>query len=427
MKIEEVLGVQELAICLATPDSRGYNLVPLLHGGAGIGKSSTVCSLIEGAHVEVLSASLYDPADFAGYPVPSADHSCIDHIPPRWATNEKLSCLLLDDITCCMPQTQNALMRLILEKRIGSNYVIPPNVKMIASANPFEILGGGGHPLSLPLCNRMVHVHFEMPASTFANALENGGFPKVRIPEIDPKKHAVILKFWNLKFASFIRRYPSMISSKPDQDHNSAYQSAFASPRSIEMALRLAATADILGLAPTMSGKNNPNASDVFLKLLQGSIGTAVAVAFSRYILEEEAPTAKDVLSGKESIDFSKWAEDRVYLYFSSLASELIRMQSSLGDVELHIANLAMCKQISALNSLKRIDCCYATVRHLCSENWLTKASMSANRIGETKSFSAAMNDAFKDDSQLAQYVEAIEADGLLSSERKARRGRVSA
>ena len=434
MNSEPIKGSEELAIALATPDARNYNVVPILHGEAGQGKSSLVSSIFKDVRCEILSASLQEPADFGGFPIPSESKDSIHYIPPSWALFEpgEEACIFCDDITGCNPSIQSALMRLFLEKRIGGTYVIPPSVKMVAAANPPEILGGAGHPLTLPLANRLLHIEFEMPSSTYATALENGEFPVTKLPQISAKQHSAMLLFWQMKYASFLRRFPTMISSKPNQDQNGGYGSAFASPRSIEMALRLATTADLLGIAPCQNGKRNPQASSVFLRLLQGSVGMAVAIAFSKFISEEEAASPNDVLFGNATIDYSKWRDDRIYLYFSSLAGELLKLENSgIGDIEFHLATIGMCEQIDKINACKKIDTCYASVRQLCKNGWLTRASAAANRIGELPAFKSATQKAFHDDSQLSRFVEAIELDSAAgesgNAERKRRRGRVSA
>ncbi len=408
MQTEQILGVEELAIAVSTPDKNGYNIVPILDGEIGHGKTATILSLFKNfSRCEVLSASLYDAADFSGYPVPSEDRSSVMHLPPSWGLFEpdEKSCLYLDDLTLTHPSVMNALMRLVLEKRIG-NFLIPPSVKIVAASNSPAILDGAGHKLSRPLANRFFHVRFEMPVSSFISALE-GTFPEIHLPKIDPGAHAAMLKVWELKFAAFLRRFPTMMSSLPQEQEDDEYPNAFTTPRSISMALRLCASAELMNIGPRSEGSRNVKASSVFLRLLRGSIGTVTAIAFASYLTQDATAAPSEVLLNDAKVDYRILKDDQIHLFFACLAGELMKLESD--EVQFHIASLSMLENIQRLDEAKKIDTGYVSVRTLSQNGWLTKAAAAAHRLGELESFRKATQAAFRNDSQLAQFVEAIE------------------
>ncbi|NEA88457.1 AAA family ATPase, partial [Streptomyces sp. SID14436] len=106
-------------------------------------------------------ASVHEPSDFSGLPVPGDDPAVqgVPMAPPDWAVRlvrEGRGLLFLDELSTAPPAVQAALLRLVLERRVGA-LRLPPGVRIVAAANP-RASAADGWELSAPLANRFVHL-----------------------------------------------------------------------------------------------------------------------------------------------------------------------------------------------------------------------------------------------------------------------------
>ncbi|MFD0597634.1 AAA family ATPase [Catellatospora coxensis] len=108
------------------------NLPVLLWGEPGIGKSASLQQLAAGLGVplETVIASVHEPSDFSGLPIvgddPAADG--VPMAPPDWAVRLARSgqgLLFFDELSSAPPAVQAALLRVVLERRVGS-LELPP-------------------------------------------------------------------------------------------------------------------------------------------------------------------------------------------------------------------------------------------------------------------------------------------------------------
>lgn len=141
----------------------------LITGEPGTGKTGHVRSLqgtrILGREVRVIQliASVREPADIGGYPVPNYDKGYVELMPVNWGMEAKdlydegkFVIVFLDELRCVTAPQQAALMKCIHENRVG-DLELPAGVRWVAAANSVD-QSAGGVPLEGPLANRMAHL-----------------------------------------------------------------------------------------------------------------------------------------------------------------------------------------------------------------------------------------------------------------------------
>ena len=268
------------------------NVPVLLWGAPGTGKTSAIVQLGEehGLPVETVIASIRDPTDFSGLPIPTDNGVIL--APPKWAQNlarQGKGILFLDELSTAPPAVQAALLRVVLEKTVG-DLTLPSEVRIIAAANPPD-QAAGGWDLSLPLANRFLHLNWDpLTAQEYAEAIVTGTWPVPNGVGTLPEGWEKNNKYRNI-MASFIRSHPNALLALPKEDSK---ELAWPSPRSWEMCLRLLTAADALK-AP----------DNVRLTLIQGSVGSAYGMEFFTYISQLDLPDPEEILA-HESYKLSK-------------------------------------------------------------------------------------------------------------------------
>ncbi|NYV78735.1 AAA family ATPase, partial [Streptomyces sp. UH6] len=123
----------------------------LLWGEPGIGKSAGMEQLAAGlgCPLETVVASVHEPSDFAGLPIVGDDPATtgVPMAPPDWAVRLARAgrgLLFLDELSSAPPAVQAALLRVVLERRVGS-LVLPEPVRIVAAANPPSSAADGWH------------------------------------------------------------------------------------------------------------------------------------------------------------------------------------------------------------------------------------------------------------------------------------------
>ncbi|WP_155738840.1 AAA family ATPase, partial [Rhodococcus pyridinivorans] len=141
------------------------DLPVLLWGEPGIGKTAVLSQHAEAVDLPLTTviASVHEPSDFSGLPVLGDDPATrgVPMAPPDWAVRlvqAGRGLLFLDELSTAPPAVQAALLRLVLERRIGA-LQLPPGVRIVAAANP-PSSAADGWELSPPLANRFVHLHW---------------------------------------------------------------------------------------------------------------------------------------------------------------------------------------------------------------------------------------------------------------------------
>lgn len=259
----------------------------IIWGPPGVGKTETVKALIRSMHLhgEIVIASIREPSDFGGLPYLIADG--VRLAPPEWAKRLVKAgdgALVLDELNACAPATQQALLRVVLERVVG-DCQLPPNLAMIAMANPPE-RSSGKWDLTPELANRFLHLSFHLDPQSWAEGMI-AGWPSPAIHTIPKDWKSELPKHRSL-MAAFIRHRPTLILQQPEDE--SAAGRAWPSPRSLEMATCL--------LAACEAAKVN---GEVQTELLTGSAGEAFAVEYHAWVKEQDLPDPEELLKNPAS------------------------------------------------------------------------------------------------------------------------------
>lgn len=149
-----------LHVAWFTPGSRGrWGLPLLLEGRPGTAKTAIIEAVASslGLVCEVVIASLREPADFLGLPVPDGKGN-VTYAPPAWAkrlAEAQRGIGFVDEISHTPPAVSAAMLRMINESVVGE-LALPPGIRWIAAQNSVE--EAGGYDLSTPMANRWGHV-----------------------------------------------------------------------------------------------------------------------------------------------------------------------------------------------------------------------------------------------------------------------------
>uniref|UniRef100_UPI0004649447 AAA family ATPase n=1 Tax=Streptomyces exfoliatus TaxID=1905 RepID=UPI0004649447 len=168
------------------------DLPVLLWGEPGIGKTAALTQLAASLDLPLTTviASVHEPSDFSGLPVVGDDpaEQGIPMAPPDWAVRlvrAGRGLLFLDELSTATPAVQAALLRLVLERRVGA-LGLPPGVRIVAAANP-RASAADGWELSPPLANRFVHLQWTHDHEVVVRGL-GGTWPRATLPRLDPAK-----------------------------------------------------------------------------------------------------------------------------------------------------------------------------------------------------------------------------------------------
>lgn len=140
------------------------NLVPLMAGDPGLGKSAIVKQIAQEYNLELIDIRLsqMEPIDLVGFPMlegPKATFKPMDTFPIETdpVPEGKAGWLIfMDELTSAMPAVQVAAYRLILDREVGQ-HKLHPKVRIVGAGN-LETSGAVVQPLSTALQSRLVHL-----------------------------------------------------------------------------------------------------------------------------------------------------------------------------------------------------------------------------------------------------------------------------
>jgi len=109
--------------------------VPLLWGHFGVGKTDIAKQIAEetGRELIILVISQMEPGDLIG--MPSRDENKTTFLKPDWWPENENSIILIDEINRAHRSIRNAIMQLLIDRRIH-NHVLPEDCWIMAAANP---------------------------------------------------------------------------------------------------------------------------------------------------------------------------------------------------------------------------------------------------------------------------------------------------
>ena len=262
----------------------------LLWGQPGTGKTSAVNQLARerGMSCETVIASIRDPTDFSGLPIPKADGT-VALAPPAWAQRLQTAgkgILFIDEISSVPPATMAALLRVVLDRAVG-DLQLPAGISVVAAANPPDV-AAGGWDLAAPLANRFLHLDWEsLSAEDWGAALVSNAWPVPNgiseVPsnwEDETRMRALV--------AAYVRARPTTLLQVPKVEADAGR--AWPSPRSWEMLARLLTAARSVGAG-----------FEVQAVLAAGCVGPGVAGEFLTFLRESSLPDPEELLKAPES------------------------------------------------------------------------------------------------------------------------------
>jgi hypothetical protein len=240
------------------------DLPVLLWGEPGIGKTAALIQLAAALDLPLTTviASVHEPSDFSGLPIVGDDpaEQGVPMAPPDWAVRlvrAGRGLLFLDELSTAPPAVQAALLRLVLERRIGA-LRLPPGVRIVAAANP-RSSAADGWELSPPLANRFVHLQWTHDTDVVVRGL-GGVWPRATLPRLDPERLPEAVDHARRAVCGLLTGRPGLVHRLPSGEMRRG--GPWPSPRSWEMTLHLIAFATAAG-----------SSRDVLSLLVRGTVG----------------------------------------------------------------------------------------------------------------------------------------------------------
>lgn len=268
------------------------DLPVLLWGEPGIGKTAALTQLAETLDLPLTTviASVHEPSDFAGLPVVGDDpaEQGVPMAPPDWAVRlvrAGRGLLFLDELSTAPPAVQAALLRLVLERRIGA-LRLPPGVRIVAAANP-RSSAADGWELSPPLANRFVHLHWVHDHEVVVRGL-GGTWPRATLPRLDAARMTEAVAFARRAVCALLAARPKLVHQLPGNE--SRRGGPWPSPRSWEMTLHLIAFATTAG-----------SSRDVLSMLVRGTVGEGPGLELLASLDRLDLPDPETLLAAPES------------------------------------------------------------------------------------------------------------------------------
>lgn len=256
------------------------NLVPMILGQPGIGKSSVVYQYgnIINAPVIEFRPNLHDPVDIMGLPHKTAAGT-MGYLTPDWlpkaefCAQHKWVILFIDELPQAVIATQNALSQLILDRRIGT-YTLPDNVVQIIAGNR-DSDRAGTSKMPTHVANRVMQLNMDFSIEDFLGYCNGTGAAE------------------HLK--AFTKFRPGVLESfSPKQKIN-------CTPRSIVGASKII---DAAAFANSANSAEESNMQTMRFEMVQGLIGEGAAIEYCGFLrIWESAPDSEIVRREAETFD----------------------------------------------------------------------------------------------------------------------------
>ncbi|MCU1645788.1 MAG: family ATPase [Nocardia sp.] len=299
------------------------DLPVLLWGEPGIGKTAALTQLSESLELPLTTviASVHEPSDFSGLPILGDDPATqgVPMAPPDWAVRlvrAGRGLLFLDELSTAPPAVQAALLRLVLERRIGT-LRLPAGVRIVAAANP-RSSAADGWELSPPLANRFVHLQWTHDHDVVVRGL-GGTWPRAMLPALDPEKLSEAVAFARRAVCGLLAARPKLVHQLPNSETRRG--GAWPSPRSWEMTLRLLAFAVAAG-----------SSRDVLSLLVRGAVGDGCGFELLTYIDRMDLPDPEVLLADPAAAELPERGDLRQAVLDGVVAAVRKRPEKSRWD-----------------------------------------------------------------------------------------------
>jgi AAA domain (dynein-related subfamily) len=264
------------------------DLPVLLWGEPGIGKTAALTQLAASLDLPLTTviASVHEPTDFSGLPVIGADPAVhgVPMAPPDWAVRLARTgrgLLFLDELSTAPPAVQAALLRLVLERRVGA-LTLPPGVRIVAAANP-RGSAADGWELSAPLANRFVHLQWTYDHAVVVRGL-GGTWPRAALPTLDAGRLTEAVAYARRGVTGLLGGRPKLVHQLPQSEAKRG--GAWPSPRTWEMAVRLIAFATAAG-----------SSREVLSLLVRGVVGDGPGLELLAALDRMDLPDPEELLA----------------------------------------------------------------------------------------------------------------------------------
>ncbi|WP_411158570.1 AAA family ATPase [Streptomyces sp. TRM68416] len=278
------------------------DLPVLLWGEPGIGKTAALTQLAASLDLPLTTviASVHEPTDFSGLPVVGDDPAVqgVPMAPPQWAVElvrAGRGLLFLDELSTATPAVQAALLRVVLERRVGA-LQLPPGVRIVAAANP-RASAADGWELSPPLANRFVHLYWVHDQDVVVRGL-GGVWPRAELPQLRPERLPEAVEFARRAVCDFLKARPTLIHRLPSTEARRG--GAWPSPRSWEAALTLLA----FGTAASVS-------REVLALLVRGAVGDGPGLELLAHLDRMDLPDPESLLADPSSAELPQRGDQR--------------------------------------------------------------------------------------------------------------------
>ncbi|MER6776143.1 MULTISPECIES: MoxR family ATPase [unclassified Streptomyces] len=264
------------------------DLPVLLWGEPGIGKTAALTQLAASLDLPLTTviASVHEPSDFSGLPIIGDDPAVhgVPMAPPDWAVRlvrAGRGLLFLDELSTAPPAVQAALLRLVLERRIGA-LQLPSGVRIVAAANP-RSSAADGWELSPPLANRFVHLQWTHDHDVVVRGL-GGTWPRATLPRLDPSQLPRAVDHARRAVCGLLAARPTLVHRLPSGETRRG--GPWPSPRSWEMTLHLIAFATAAG-----------SSRDVLSLLVRGTVGDGPGLELLASMDRMDLPDPEELLA----------------------------------------------------------------------------------------------------------------------------------
>ncbi|MER6878232.1 AAA family ATPase, partial [Amycolatopsis sp. NPDC000673] len=191
----------------------------------------------------------------------------------------------LDELSTAPPAVQAALLRVVLERRVGA-LRLPPGVRIVAAANP-RSSAADGWELSPPLANRFVHLQWTYDHDVVVRGL-GGTWPQAALPRLDPRQLPDAVTFARRAVCGLLTTRPGLVHQLPKSEARRG--GPWPSPRSWEMTLRLVAFATAAGAS-----------REVLSMLVRGTVGDGPGLELLASLDRMDLPDPETLLADPEA------------------------------------------------------------------------------------------------------------------------------